>query len=203
MSAFLHFCLVSSLNSNNFQSKQTPTPRIEKSELCQLLIPSSPVTSTSSHRCIKDIRKQPQEVGTNTDNAPFLAIRHLQRKSQFNSNNPKMAGKKIITVFGATGGQGGSVADIFLKDPKLNSEWTVRAVTRDVIKDSAKKLKSAGAEVVSVSLVKPISPRNCLLYEHKAQRRCFLAANTVPHRPISMTRQLSSKPWRVLPPCTL
>lgn len=62
-----------------------------------------------------------------------------------------MAGKKIITVFGATGTQGGSVAQIFLNDPKLKSEWTVRAVTRDTKKDSAKKLASQGAEVVSVS----------------------------------------------------
>ena len=75
-----------------------------------------------------------------------------------------MAGKKIITVFGATGGQGGSVADIFLKDPKLNSEWTVRAVTRDVTKDSAKKLQSAGAEVVSVSLVQTRSLHLAVCY---------------------------------------
>jgi len=62
-----------------------------------------------------------------------------------------MAGKKIIAVFGATGAQGGSVAQIFLNDPKLKSEWTVRAVTRDTKKDAAKKLASQGAEVVSVS----------------------------------------------------
>jgi len=62
-----------------------------------------------------------------------------------------MSGKKLITVFGATGAQGGSVVNIFLNDPKLKSDWAVRAVTRDVAKDSAKKLKDAGAEVVAVS----------------------------------------------------
>ncbi|OIW24042.1 NmrA-domain-containing protein [Coniochaeta ligniaria NRRL 30616] len=60
-----------------------------------------------------------------------------------------MAAKKIITVFGATGAQGGSVVDIFLHDPKLKPEWAVRAVTRDTTKASATKLQSQGAEVIS------------------------------------------------------
>ncbi|OLN84354.1 NmrA-like family domain-containing protein 1-like protein 5 [Colletotrichum chlorophyti] len=60
--------------------------------------------------------------------------------------------KKIITVFGATGLQGGSVVDIFLKDAKLKSEWAVRGVTRDVTKDSAKALEAKGVEVVSADL---------------------------------------------------
>ena len=63
-----------------------------------------------------------------------------------------MAGKKVITVFGATGSQGGSVADIFLHDPKLKDDWTVRAVTRNTTKDAAKKLQAEGAEVVSVGI---------------------------------------------------
>ncbi|KAK0725916.1 NmrA-like family protein [Lasiosphaeris hirsuta] len=63
-----------------------------------------------------------------------------------------MADRKIMTVFGATGALGGSVADIFLTDPTLKSEWTVRAVTRDITKDSAKKLQAAGAEVVTADL---------------------------------------------------
>ena len=61
-----------------------------------------------------------------------------------------MASKKIITVFGATGAQGGSVVNIFLNDPKLKSNWAVRAVTRDTTKESSKKLERQGAEVVSV-----------------------------------------------------
>lgn len=62
-----------------------------------------------------------------------------------------MSGKKIITVFGATGNQGGAVVDTFLTDPKLKNDWVVRGITRDVNKDSSKKLASKGAEVVSVS----------------------------------------------------
>jgi uncharacterized protein YbjT (DUF2867 family) len=64
-----------------------------------------------------------------------------------------MTGKKIIAVVGATGAQGGGVVDVFLNDPLLNQEWTVRAVTRDPTKDKAKKLKERGADVVAVSVL--------------------------------------------------
>ncbi|KAL2755048.1 hypothetical protein ACRALDRAFT_1077177 [Sodiomyces alcalophilus JCM 7366] len=60
--------------------------------------------------------------------------------------------KKIITVFGATGKQGGSVADIFLNDPKLKDDWAVRGVTRNTSSDRAKALASKGVEVVAGDL---------------------------------------------------
>jgi len=73
-----------------------------------------------------------------------------------------MALKKIITVFGATGAQGGSVASTFLTDPKLSSDWSVRAVTRDVNKDSSKSLAAKGAEVIAVSDTPiPCHPQAC------------------------------------------
>ncbi|KAK4076556.1 uncharacterized protein Triagg1_4159 [Trichoderma aggressivum f. europaeum] len=63
-----------------------------------------------------------------------------------------MATKKNIAVLGSTGNQGGSVAKIFLSDPKLKKDWTVRAITRDVTKASAKKLESQGAELVAADI---------------------------------------------------
>jgi uncharacterized protein YbjT (DUF2867 family) len=57
-----------------------------------------------------------------------------------------MPAKKIITVFGATGAQGGGVARAILNDPK--SEFSVRAVTRDINSAKAKELAALGAEVV-------------------------------------------------------
>lgn len=57
-----------------------------------------------------------------------------------------MANKKIITVFGATGAQGGGLVRAICADP--NSEYTARAVTRDVNSEKAKALAAAGAEVV-------------------------------------------------------
>jgi len=63
-----------------------------------------------------------------------------------------MSSKKTITVLGATGLQGGSVALKFLTDPELSTEWAVRAVTRDISKPAAEKLAEQGAQVVSANL---------------------------------------------------
>ncbi|KAI5899231.1 NmrA-domain-containing protein [Schizophyllum commune H4-8] len=60
--------------------------------------------------------------------------------------------KQIITVFGATGKQGGSVVDSILGDATASAKFVVRAVTRDVNKPSAKALAAKGAEVVSANL---------------------------------------------------
>ncbi|HEY6062613.1 MAG TPA: NmrA/HSCARG family protein [Chitinophagaceae bacterium] len=54
--------------------------------------------------------------------------------------------KKIITVFGATGAQGGGLVRAIAADP--NSEFSVRAVTREPNSDKAKALAALGAEVV-------------------------------------------------------
>ncbi|XP_066432861.1 nmrA-like family domain-containing protein 1 [Eleutherodactylus coqui] len=59
-----------------------------------------------------------------------------------------MSCKKVIVVFGATGAQGGAVADALLAD----GTFAVRAVTRDPSKPAAVKLREAGAEVVAADL---------------------------------------------------
>ena len=58
--------------------------------------------------------------------------------------------KKIIVVFGATGAQGGGLARAILNDS--NSEFAVRAVTRDINSDKAKELAAMGAEVVTADV---------------------------------------------------
>ncbi|KAI5918684.1 NmrA-like family protein [Camillea tinctor] len=74
-----------------------------------------------------------------------------------------MSAKKIITVFGATGAQGGGVVSTFISDPKLKDVWAVRGVTRNINSDPAKKLAAKGVEIVSAdfndkaSLVKVIN----------------------------------------------
>lgn len=58
-----------------------------------------------------------------------------------------MLSKKVIVVFGATGAQGGGLAHAILNDP--NSEFAVRAVTRNPDSDKAKALAKIGAEIVA------------------------------------------------------
>ena len=57
---------------------------------------------------------------------------------------------RIITVFGATGAQGGGLARALLSDPA--SGFTVRAVTRKPDSDAGRALAKAGAEVVAADL---------------------------------------------------
>jgi len=58
-----------------------------------------------------------------------------------------MATKKIITVFGATGAQGGGLVRSILNDK--SGEFAARAVTRDINSEKAKALAALGAEVVA------------------------------------------------------
>ncbi|KAA8645245.1 hypothetical protein EYZ11_007730 [Aspergillus tanneri] len=62
-----------------------------------------------------------------------------------------MATKKLIVVLGATGNQGGSVAQVFLQEP----QWRVRAVTRNPASAKAQALAACGAEVVQADLDSP------------------------------------------------
>jgi len=71
-----------------------------------------------------------------------------------------MATKKIITIFGATGAQGGSLAKAILSDP--TSEFSVRAVTRNVNSDKAKELAGLGAEVIAGDVEDPGSVQKAL-----------------------------------------
>jgi len=61
-----------------------------------------------------------------------------------------MSEKKVIAVLGATGAQGGGLVRSILNDK--SSDFSARALTRDVNSDKAKALTSLGAEVVSVDI---------------------------------------------------
>lgn len=63
-----------------------------------------------------------------------------------------MAPSKILTVFGATGNQGGSVIANVLSNSRLSSEFKLRGITRDPSKPNAKKLTNQGVEMVSADM---------------------------------------------------
>jgi uncharacterized protein YbjT (DUF2867 family) len=71
-----------------------------------------------------------------------------------------METKKIIAVTGATGAQGGGLARAILQDP--NSEFAVRALTRNPASDKARELARLGAEVVEANIDDPESLRKAL-----------------------------------------
>lgn len=68
-----------------------------------------------------------------------------------------MSDKKLLTVFGATGNQGGSVIRAVLAHPKLSSTYKIRAITRDPSKPNAQTLTAHGAECVKADLNDPAS----------------------------------------------
>jgi uncharacterized protein YbjT (DUF2867 family) len=53
---------------------------------------------------------------------------------------------KLLTVFGATGQQGGSLIDYVLKSPQLSKLYHLRGITRDASKSAALSL-TLGREV--------------------------------------------------------
>ena len=61
-----------------------------------------------------------------------------------------MTSKKTIVVFGSTGAQGGGLARAILSDP--NSEFKVRAVTRNANSEKAQQLAALGAEIVEADI---------------------------------------------------
>jgi len=60
--------------------------------------------------------------------------------------------QKVITVFGATGNQGGSTVSAILNTPNLSSKYKIRAITRDPSKPAAQSLSSRGAELAKADL---------------------------------------------------
>lgn len=61
-----------------------------------------------------------------------------------------MKDKKIIAVIGATGAQGGGLVRAILNDQ--NTEFSVRAITRNANSEKAQELKSLGADVVTANV---------------------------------------------------
>ena len=58
---------------------------------------------------------------------------------------------KLLTVFGATGNQGGALLNYVLQHPKLSEVYKLRGVTRDVTKESAVAFTKRGVEMVKGS----------------------------------------------------
>lgn len=60
---------------------------------------------------------------------------------------------KLITVFGSTGNQGGSVVRAILNHPTLSKEWKIRGITRNINKPDAQAMVAKGVEMVQVRLL--------------------------------------------------
>ena len=100
-----------------------------------------------------------------------------------------MAEKKLIAIFGATGAQGGGLARAILNDK--NSEFSVRAITRDPNSDKAKELAAMGAEVVAGDIDDMESLKKALQGAYGAYFVTFFWAHFSPEKELAEARNMA------------
>jgi uncharacterized protein YbjT (DUF2867 family) len=100
-----------------------------------------------------------------------------------------MGNKKVITIFGATGAQGGGLARSILADP--DGPFAVRAVTRDVGSDAARALAAAGAEVVAANLEDAAAVERAFAGAYGAYCVTFFWAHFSPQRELAEARLMA------------
>lgn len=83
--------------------------------------------------------------------------------------------QQLLVIIGATGQQGGSLAEYVLSDPSLSARYKVRGITRDDTKPAANALRAKGAEVVTADLDDPASLERALAGVHTV----FITTRTI------------------------
>ncbi len=101
-----------------------------------------------------------------------------------------MSEKKIITVFGATGAQGGGLARSILED--RDGPFAVRAVTRNVNSAAARALAAAGAEVVAADVDDADAVARAMQGAYGAYCVTFFWAHFSPERELAEARGMAS-----------
>ena len=97
--------------------------------------------------------------------------------------------KKIITVFGSTGAQGGGLVRAILHDP--TGEFAVRAVTRHASAAKAQELARLGAEVVEADLDDAASVRRAMQGAYGAYCVTFFWEHFSPEKELAEARTLA------------
>jgi len=109
-----------------------------------------------------DVNHQSDHFDSTTATVPILTAPSLPRRLQVPHTSTTTIMSKILTVFGATGNQGGSVIKTVLGHPQLSRQFRIRAITRDPSKSPGKALADQGVEVVKVCSTEPrIAIRPC------------------------------------------
>jgi len=100
-----------------------------------------------------------------------------------------MAEKKIIAVVGATGAQGGGLVRAIMSD--VNSDFTVRALTRNVNSEKAKELAKLGAEVVAADVDDVESLKRAFAGAYGAYCVTFFWEHFSPEKELSHAKSLA------------
>lgn len=97
--------------------------------------------------------------------------------------------KKIIAVLGATGAQGGGLARAILNDK--NSEFSVRALTRNSNSEKAKSLANLGAEVIQADIDDTESLKNAFKNAYGVYAVTFYWEHFSPEKEISEVAKIA------------
>ncbi len=97
--------------------------------------------------------------------------------------------KKIIAVLGATGAQGGGLARAILNDK--NSEFSVRALTRNSNSEKAKSLANLGAEVIHADIDDTESLKNAFKDAYGVYAVTFYWEHFSPEKEISEVAKIA------------
>lgn len=100
-----------------------------------------------------------------------------------------MAATRVIAIVGATGGQGGGLADAVLSDPE--SGYAVRALTRDPGSLAATVLAGRGAEVVQADLDDAVSLAGAFEGADAAYCRTSFCTHTSAEKEVSQAANLA------------
>src|SRR6187200_946128 len=101
-----------------------------------------------------------------------------------------MPTKKIITIIGATGAQGGGLARAILND--TNSAFAVRAFTRTPDSDKARELERLGAQVVKGDIDDVESLRRAFQDAHGAFLLTFFWSHFSPEKELAQARNMAA-----------
>ncbi len=101
-----------------------------------------------------------------------------------------MPDKKIIAVMGATGAQGGGLVRAIMLD--TSSEFTARAITRDVNSERARELAKLGAEVVAADIDDEASMAKAFKGAHSAFLVTFFWTHFSPEKEMTEARNMAS-----------
>ncbi len=100
-----------------------------------------------------------------------------------------MPEKRVITVFGATGAQGGGLVRAILDDP--DGPFAVRAITRDAGTDKARELAARGAEVMEADIDDPAALERAFAGAWGAYCVTFFWAHFSPEKEQSEARAMA------------
>lgn len=93
-------------------------------------------------------REAPSSYGMEQKQTKTSIFQHIPPGPKLFSLHNTDTMSKLLTVFGTTGLQGGSIVQHVLNDPDLSQQFSIRGITRDATSSPSKALQALGVSIV-------------------------------------------------------